>query len=268
MLERAQDTERYIIRSAGATTDYGDYVVTQSRGYPNWYQANMMELRVSRGRSLGDWERLFNSHFDRRLYQHLMLYIPERAAFALLEDEINELLSTHRRCSPTLIVERITWMFANRARHFILPTGMEVCRIASEEEFQDLIEFGVEEAAGAHWFTSKADVRAFIESRLESTDRIGVIWYRLSHQGDRRILARLGLFEHDGICRLQSVGTLKQFRRRGFGSALVNYAIGEAHRRGSSGLVLSVEAESAAQSMYRHVGFRDLGTDLWVMRYP
>ena len=228
----------------------------------------MMELRVSRGRSLSEWEQLFHTHFDRLPYQHLMLYIPVLTAFESLHDEVNELFSTDRRGMSTLLVERIAWMFAKEPRDIILPNGMEVYQVESEEDYQDLIDFGIQEASDAPWFTNRDDVRAFIESRLEVTDRIGVRWYRLSHQGDRRILARLGLFEHDGVCRLQSVGTLKPFRRRGLGSALVNYAISEALRRGSLGLVLSTEADSAAQSMYQNAGFRELGTDLWVMRYP
>jgi len=268
MLERAQNTERYIIRSAGTTIDFGDYVVTRSPQYPRWYQANMMELRASRGRSLSEWERLFHKHFDRISYNHLMLYIPVRTEFEALYDEINELVSTDKRGMPPLLVDRIAWMFARNPRSILLPNGMEVHQLESEEDYQDLIDFGIEEASEAPWFTNRDDVRAFIESRREVTDRIGVRWYRLSYHGERRILARLGMFEHDGICRLQSMGTLKAYRRRGLGSVLVNYAIGEALRLGSVGLVLSTEAESAAQSMYKNAGFREVGTDLWVMRYP
>lgn len=268
MLERIQNTERHILTSAGATVDYGDYLVARSSRYPKWYQANMMELRVSGGRSLSDWEQLFHSHFDRTSYQHLMLYIPARKGFEALCDEVDEMTSADQLGAPPLVVERIVWMFANESRKTALPEGMEVCRVELEDDYRDLIEFGVEESTEEPWFTNRDEVRAYIRSRREVTDRIGVRWYRLSHCGDRRILARLGIFEYQGICRLQAVGTLKSFRGRGLGSALVNYAIGEALRRGSSGLALSAEADSVAQSMYLKAEFREVGTDMWLMRYP
>lgn len=268
MLERIQNTERHILTSAGTTVDHGDFLVTRLARYPKWYQANMMELRANGGRSLSDWEQVFRSHFDRAAYRHLMLYVPEHAGFEDLHNEVNEIMSKDHRGTPPLLVERIAWMFAEEARDAALPVGMEVCLIESEEDYQDLIEFGVEESTEEPWFTNRDEVRAYIQSRREVTDRIGVRWYRLSHRRDRRILARLGMFEHDGISRLQAVGTLKSFRRQGLSSALVNYAIGEALRHGSSGLALSTETDSAAQSMYRNAGFREAGTDLWVMRYP
>lgn len=268
MLERIQNTERHILRSAGTTTDHGDYLVTRSARYPKWYQANMMELRASGGRSLSDWERLFHTHFDRSSYQHLMLYIPVRTGFESLYDEVGEMLSTRRLGEPPLVVERIAWMLAERSRDGSIPDGMEVCPIESEEDYKDLIEFGVEESTEEPWFTNRDEVRAYIRSRREVTDRIGVRWYRLSHRGDRRILARLGMFEHEGICRLQAVGTLKAYRRQGLGTALVSYAIREALEIGSCGLALGTDADSAAESMYRKAGFHEVGQDLWVMRYP
>lgn len=268
MLERIQNTERHILTSAGATVDHGDYLVTRSTQYPRWYQANMMELRVSGGRSFFDWEQVFRSHFDRSVYRHLMLYVPVRQGFESLHEEANAMRSAGPPAASPLLVERIVWMYASESRDAALPEGMEVCQVASEDDYRNLIEFGVEESTEEPWFTSRDEARAYIRSRREVTDRIGVRWFRLSHRGDRRILARLGMFEHEGICRLQAVGTLKPFRGRGLASALVNYAIGEALRRGSSGLALSTEADSAARSMYLKAGFREVGTDLWLMRYP
>lgn len=112
MIERIQNTERHILTLAGTTVDHGDYLVTRSARYPKWYQANMLELRTSGGRSLADWEQVFYSHFDRAAYRHLMLYIPEHAGFEDLHNEVNEIMSTDNRGTPPLLVERIAWMFA------------------------------------------------------------------------------------------------------------------------------------------------------------
>lgn len=269
MLERIQNTERHIFQSFVETIDQGDYIVSRSSEYPKWYQANMIELRINSGRALEDWEVVFREYFDQATYKHLMLYIPTVTNFELLCEELCAIMGSEDRGTPSLVVEGITWMFANKVGdHASIPDGMEVCPVETEDDYQDLIEFGIEESREESWFTNDADTRTLIESRRAILEHVGVRWYRLSKKGDRQILARLGMFEHDGICRLQSVGTLKSHRRRGLGSALVGYAIGEALRRGSAGLALSAESDTGAHSMYSQAGFHAVGSDLWVMRYP
>ena len=173
------------------------------------------------------------------------------------------------RGTPALVVERITWMFATKAEdHASIPDGFEVRPVETEDDYQDLIEFSIEESREEPWFTTDADTRLYLESRRAILDHVGVRWYRLCKNGDRQILARLGMFEHDGICRLQSVGTLKSHRRHGLGSALVGFAIGEALRQGAAGLALSTETDTGAHWMYAKAGFRSVGSDLWAMRYP
>lgn len=269
MLDRIQSTERRIVRSAGTPEDLGDYIVTRSPAYPKWCQANMIELRVSGGRTLADWEAVFREHFDPSVYRHLMLYLPLAEGFESLRGEIGRVMESGDRGTPPLVVQRITWMFAADASGAApLPEGTEVRAIESEDEHRALIDFGIEEARDEPWFTSDDDARVFLESRREITDRIGVRWYALREQGDPRILSRLGMFEHGGICRLQSVGTLGSHRRRGLGSAIVGFAIDEAHRRGAEGLALSTETGTGSHTMYTNAGFEPVGSDVWAMRYP
>lgn len=268
MLRRIQETERHIVRSAGTSIDMGDYIVFRSTEHPKWLQANMMELRVSRGRTLADWELIFREHFDAACYQHLMLYLPFVDGFEALHTEIDAIVASESEAVPPLSVQRITWMFASEPSDREIPGGLVVRPVTTEEERLALIEFGIEESADEPWFTSRSRARAFLESRYEVLDRIGVRWYFLAMQDDRRVLARLGMFEHDGICRLQSVGTLKSHRRRGLGSALVGYTLNEALRQGAAGLALSTETDSGSHTLYANVGFRDVGSDVWVMRFP
>ncbi len=269
LLTRIQNTERHIIHSAGETTDHADYLITRAPQYPNWYQANMIELRVSGGRTLADWEAIFHEHFDRASFKHLMLYLPRVDGFEALHDEINTIMASDDRGEPELRVERITWMFAsNPPDSTALPVGLEVRPVETEDDYEDLIQFGIDEMRDEPWATNDDDARRFLNSRREIVDRIGVRWLRLCAEGDRRILARLGIFKHGNVCRLQSVGTLKSHRRQGLGSALVKYAIADALTQGAEGLALSTETDSGAQSMYTNVGFRPVGHDLWAMRYP
>jgi GNAT superfamily N-acetyltransferase len=269
MLERIQNTERHIFHSFGETIDKGDYIVSRSHEYPKWYQANMVELREHSGRELEDWEAVFREHFDHATYKHLMLYIPTVGKFKALCEELDSIMTSENRGTPPLVIERITWMFASKTGdHASIPDGMEVCSVETEDDYQDLIAFSIEESRDEPWFTNDADTRAILESRRAILENVGVRWYRLCKNGDRRILARLGMFEHDGFCRLQSVGTLKSHRRRGFGSILVGFAIGEALRQGATGLALSTVTDTGANSMYMQAGFCSVGSDLWVMRYP
>ncbi len=269
MLERIQNTERHIFQSFAGKIDQGDYIVSRSPEYPKWYSANMIELRVDIGRELQDWEAVFHEYFDQAIYKHLMLYIPTVSNFEALCEELYGIMGSEDRGTPALVLERITWMFATKVGdHASIPDGFEVCPVEAEDDYQDLIEFGIEESREEPWYTTDADTRLYLESRRGILEHVGVRWYRLCKRGDRQILARLGMFEHDGICRLQSVGTLKSHRRRGLGSALVGFAISEALRQGAAGLALSTESDTGAHSMYLKAGFHSVGSDLWVMRYP
>jgi len=269
MLERIQNTERHIFSSFGEKIDQGDYIVTRSPEHPKWYQANMIELRVHAGRVLADWEAVFREYFDQATYKHLMLYIPNAANFEVLYEELNAIMASGSQGTQALVVEQVTWMFATKTGDYAsIPDGFEVRRVETENDYRDLIEFGIEESREEPWYTTDADTRSYLESRRGILERVGVRWYRLCKSGDRQILARLGMFEHAGICRLQSVGTLKSHRRLGLSSALVGFAIGEALRQGAAGLSLSAKTDTIAHSMYTKVGFHSVGSDLWVMRFP
>lgn len=269
MLERIQNTERHIFTSFGKTIDQGDYIVSRSPEYPKWYQANMIELRANNGRVLEDWEAVFREYFDQTTYKHLMLYIPFVADFEALREEIYTIKASDNRGTPPLVVQQITWMFATDTKLCTsLSDGLMVYPVETEDDYQDLIKFSIEESRDEPWFTNDHDARVFFESQCTILDRVGVQWYRLCKSGDRQILSRLGMFEHEGICRLQSVGTLKSHRRQGLGSMLVGFAIGEALRQGAIGLALSTETDIGSHSIYSKAGFHSVGSDLWVMRYP
>ena len=268
LLRRIQDTERHIVRTAGTTTECDDYIVYRSTRHPNWYQANMIEVQRSDSRTLGDWESTFHEHFDRATYKHLMLYLPRSAACERLHHEIDSIVGGTDRGTPPLVVQRITWMFTSEAVNSDLPAGLEVRPVETASEHEDLIEFAIDEMSEEPWFTTRASARASLESRNEVLESVGVRWFRLSRTGEEPILAKLGMFEHGGLCRLQSVGTSKAFRRQGFGTAIVRFAINEACRRGLAGLALSTETKSGAYSMYAQAGLAPVGSDLWVMRYP
>jgi ribosomal protein S18 acetylase RimI-like enzyme len=70
-----------------------------------------------------------------------------------------------------------------------------------------------------------------------------------------------------GTATLQPLGTigevvgvsvLPEHRRRGIGTELTRFLVGEAHRRGVADVLLS--AAPSAEGVYRRLGFRPVGT--------
>jgi GNAT superfamily N-acetyltransferase len=271
-LSQLQATERHILESAGVLEDCGDYVVVRSERFPSWYQANMIELRRPGGRSLVAWEQVFRAHFDPKTHRHTMIYIPDPARFerlvaeseAVLEAESSEVVACPLR------VQSISYMLAtDTSRCRPLPEGFEVRPVETEAGWDNLYEFSLAEAREEPWFRDESAFREFFETRRLISEEIDVTWLRLLREGDRKILSRLGIFDHAQVCRLQSVGTVSEHRRQGLGSALVAHAIRLAiDDRQAEGLALSVEADSPAHAMYASLGFEPVGSEYWLMRYP
>ena len=63
--------------------------------------------------------------------------------------------------------------------------------------------------------------------------------------------------DHEGDCGIYNVGTVERARRRGLGTALTALHLHDALERGCR--TASLQATDMAESMYRTVGFRNLG---------
>jgi ribosomal protein S18 acetylase RimI-like enzyme len=64
-------------------------------------------------------------------------------------------------------------------------------------------------------------------------------------------------YDHDRDCGIYNVGTVEWARRRGLGTALTALHLHHALARGCR--TASLQATDMAESMYRAVGFRNLG---------
>ena len=83
------------------------------------------------------------------------------------------------------------------------------------------------------------------------------------------MMAKLGIFSHGGICRLQDVETAVAHRRRGLASALVSFAARHAlDTLGAGGLALCADADYHAIDLYRRLGFVECGQSVELMKYP
>jgi len=63
------------------------------------------------------------------------------------------------------------------------------------------------------------------------------------------------------LCYLERLGVLPQFRRRGFGKALVEHALAEAEAMGAYRVEVGIiSAQMELKNWYRGLGFRETGT--------
>ncbi|MCU1438584.1 MAG: ribosomal protein alanine acetyltransferase [Naasia sp.] len=76
----------------------------------------------------------------------------------------------------------------------------------------------------------------------------------------RPVLGYAGLLASPPDGDIQTVALAEELRGRGLGRALVSALLDEAERRGVTALFLEVRADNpAAQSLYRSLGFEDVG---------
>jgi ribosomal protein S18 acetylase RimI-like enzyme len=69
---------------------------------------------------------------------------------------------------------------------------------------------------------------------------------------------------HPEVAVIMGVETRKEFRRRGYGRSVVSAAVREALDRSKSCTLWVASRNSEAQPMYRSLGFRKVGEELWV----
>ena len=83
------------------------------------------------------------------------------------------------------------------------------------------------------------------------------------------MLAKLGIFMHKSVARLQDVRTARTHRRLGLASYLVSFAIDHALTKlGAKRLALMADIDYYAIDLYRKLGFRDVGEHVTLMKYP
>lgn len=261
-LEQLQATELHILRQASEQTDHGDHVVLRSETHATWYQGNMIELRRPDDRPLAAWIDVFRHHFDPAIYGHVTLYVRDPASCPMLMRDLDDAEGWH--------VQHITYMLASDTdRAPPMPEGLEVRAVETEEDWNDLASFTLEESRSEPWFTTDEDSRSHFAVRRGIGEKAGIQWLRLMRPGSREMLSRLGIFDHAGISRLQSVGTAAPHRRRGYAGALLGHAIRLAvNERRTAGLGLAVETGTSAHRLYDSVGFQPVGTECWAMLYP
>lgn len=261
-IQRILSTELRLLEPICEFSDHGDYVVYRSDTFRNYYGGNGIDIHVPGDKALADWETTFHRFFDPSQFEHITFTFPHREDFARLIEQAKD---------ARYHVTYDTYMFVDTTEHCApMPEGLEIHKLSSEDDWQRLGEFYSQSYEDGDWYDPDATGpdRLFEKTRFTS-EAIGIDWYYLTRTGEREILASLGIFEHQGICRLQAVETDRNHRRQGLATALVSFAIEEAiDRRGTAGLALCADSDYYAVDLYRKLGFVERGAGVCLMHYP
>jgi ribosomal protein S18 acetylase RimI-like enzyme len=152
----------------------------------------------------------------------------------------------------------------------LLPDEFTIKRVESEEEWMRMQQLSEEEDPDQPWYDPSytGPNRLFEKTRFVS-ESVGIEWFYIAERGGSEMLAKLGMFIHNGIARLQDVATSRNHRRRGLASYLVSAAIHRAlELEGAALLSLAADMDYHAVDLYRKLGFEDVGEYLTLMKYP
>lgn len=261
-LQTIISTERRLLEPICSFERHSGYTVYRSDSFPNYYGGNGIELDDTAGRSLGSWEETFRHHFSPYRFVHTTFTFAGEERFRPLTEQAQQ-AGYH--------VETSTYMFADTTAYCReLPEGLEVRKIRTEEDWMKLWHFQQETYIDGDWYDPNATGpdRLFEKTRFTS-GAVGIEWLYLARRGRPEILSKLGIFRHNGICRLQDVETGKRYRRQGFASALVSHAIRHALTSlGTRGLALCADSDYHAIDLYRKLGFLPVGNYVTLMNYP
>jgi len=256
-------TEMRLLEPICEFEEHDGYRVYRSPLFPNYYGGNGIEITDPAGSSLTEWERIFARHFDGARFLHTTFYMPDEPAFAPLADAA--------RAAGYNVVETVSYMFLDTTRACVpIPDGCEVRRIETEDDWAMMARFAEESYADGDWYDPAytGPDRLFEKLRF-TTGKIGIEWFYLTPAGSREILAKLGVFQHGGICRLQDVETAPAHRRRGYATALVSFAARYAiETLGTAGLALAADSDYHAVDLYTKLGFVGCGGSVMLMKYP
>lgn len=234
----------------------------RSSRFRNYYGGNGITLHDPLGRSLVEWEEVFAGFFDPSLYEHTTFLFPREERFGRLIDEAR---------AAGYHVSFDTYMFVdNTDLCRPIPPELELHRVQSEREWEKLAEFRSASYEGGDWYDPEYDGpdRLFEKTRFTS-EQVGIDWFYLAGRGEEEMLASLGLFTHNGICRLQDVETAEAHRRKGLASVLVSAAIDRAiNVLGTRGVALCADSDYHAVDLYHKLGFVDVGDAVTLMKYP
>lgn len=262
-ITRVLSTEMRLLEPICSFSEQDGYSVYRSEQFPNYYGGNGITIHQPGDRSLAEWESIFCGYFDPERFCHTTFTFAAARAF---EPIIQQAIEAEYN-----MVERTAYMFVDHAADAVpIPEEYVVRRVASEDDWEGMHEVNNESyREGDYYDPNYTGPDRLFEKKRFTSEKIGIEWFYISPRDSQEMLATLGIFQHNGICRLQEVETRKQYRRRGLASALVSFAIRRAiDTLGTEGLALCADTDYHAIELYRRLGFVEVGETVMLMKYP
>ena len=253
-------TEKRLLEPICTFSQFDAYTLYQSVKFQKYYGGNGIEIHTLDEVSLSRWEEIFRKHFNPDIYGHITFTFEHKSVYKQLVQEARD---------ANYQVEIMSYMFADTTDLSISPPPeFEINKIENGDDWMRFAQFIDGDTINSDRFTPRAINSLFEKTRYVS-EAIGIEWFYLVNKGKKEILSNLGIFKHNGICRLQDVITSPQHRRQKFASYLVSFAIGHAlNSMNAAGLALCVNRNYHAIDLYRKLGFEEIGNTVSLMKYP
>jgi GNAT superfamily N-acetyltransferase len=148
------------------------------------------------------------------------------------------------------------------------PTREGAKPISTQKAKIGLFHLHLEASRHEDWFRDEGDFQALFEKTIAIAEGTETRWLVIPDpERGGQYAAALGLFFHNGICRLQEVMTASAFRSRGLATRLLGQAASCAMEAGIEVVALLADPQSRAHRLYERLGFSDLSSDVTLMRY-
>jgi ribosomal protein S18 acetylase RimI-like enzyme len=132
------------------------------------------------------------------------------------------------------------------------PEGLVIKRVRTEQELQDFARI-----VAANWSPPDVNVLRFYELAAPVVLREDApLWYYVGYVDDVAV-ASAELTVGGGVVGLYNIGTLMDYRRRGYGGAITLHPLLEARAQGYKTAILQASDEGA--KVYRRLGFKSFG---------
>jgi predicted GNAT family acetyltransferase len=100
-------------------------------------------------------------------------------------------------------------------------------------------------------------VRQLVAAQLGRGEAVDVRYFAI--RSNQQVAAYCELFSRNEIGQIESVMTLKEFRGRGFGKAVVARALAESKAASHELTFLLADADDWPREFYRKLGFEEIG---------
>jgi ribosomal protein S18 acetylase RimI-like enzyme len=209
-------------------------------------------------------EAVFDEAVPRRLDSNY-LHVKREADAETIQAEAERLKRRMIHVSDSELGERLAPHFKEQGwlirRHVVMAQLREPAReadltVVSEVEEPMLRAARYEVVTGEPWAKPEVMEQLFAAKALIG-QRVTARHFAVVLYG--KVVSYTDLYQDGADAQIEDVGTLQEHRKRGYASAVILTAIGEARKAGAEFVFLVADLEDWPKELYRRLGFDELG---------